>query len=234
MSKIMYMDEEYAGDNEAYFQTCPIGKIDMFAGVSAPSGWLLCDGSTISRSVYSELFEVIGTIYGDGDGETTFNLPDMRGRMPIGSDSTYELGDSGGSISVSYTPGGSIGNTKLTDAQMAHGHGFTQPTVNKGATTTGDAGTHQHMVPFAKCVSTGSNGLGVSSPGTNYNVLGAAGNHHHSVPDHTHTVSSGSVSNLSGASSTRTAHGHSWTGTQATLNTISPYRAINFIIYSGV
>jgi hypothetical protein len=53
----------------------------------------------------------------------------MRGRMPIGSDSIYELGDSGGNSSISYTPTGSIGDTKLTDEQIAHGHGFTQPKI---------------------------------------------------------------------------------------------------------
>ena len=63
----------------------PIGALMPFAGETAPEGWLFCDGSEISREDYSILFSVIGEIYGDGDG-TTFNLPDLRGRMPLGLD----------------------------------------------------------------------------------------------------------------------------------------------------
>lgn len=53
----------------------PVGVIQMYAGTSAPSGWLLCDGSAVSRSTHSSLFTLIGTSYGSGDGSTTFNLP---------------------------------------------------------------------------------------------------------------------------------------------------------------
>jgi microcystin-dependent protein len=62
----------------------PVGVIEMFAGSTAPNGWLVCDGSTVSRSVYSDLFKIIGTTYGAGNSNTTFTLPDMRGRTPIG------------------------------------------------------------------------------------------------------------------------------------------------------
>jgi microcystin-dependent protein len=64
----------------------PIGSVIMFAGTTAPTGWLLCYGQAISRSTYSGLFAIIGTAYGVGDGTTTFNLPDMRGRFPLGLD----------------------------------------------------------------------------------------------------------------------------------------------------
>ncbi|MFZ5791863.1 MAG: tail fiber protein [Pseudomonadota bacterium] len=61
------------------------GEIRMYAGAVAPSGWLLCDGAAISRTTYASLFAVTGTIYGAGDGSTTFNIPDLRGRAPIGA-----------------------------------------------------------------------------------------------------------------------------------------------------
>ncbi|ADL53204.1 phage tail protein [Clostridium cellulovorans] len=61
------------------------GKIDMTATTTAPQGWLICDGSAVSRETYANLYTAIGTTYGNGDGTTTFNLPDMRGRVPIGS-----------------------------------------------------------------------------------------------------------------------------------------------------
>ena len=58
------------------FNYCvPTGGIVEYAGTTAPNGWLLCDGSAISRTTYADLFEVIGTIFGEGDGSTTFNLP---------------------------------------------------------------------------------------------------------------------------------------------------------------
>ena len=65
-------------------QTTPVGVIEAFAGVNAPAGWLFCDGSAISRIQYPELFSALSTTYGSGDGSTTFNLPDLRGRMPFG------------------------------------------------------------------------------------------------------------------------------------------------------
>lgn len=64
---------------------CPVGCVESFAGSVAPSGWLLCDGSTISRTTYQILFATIGTTFGAGDGATTFTLPDMKGRISVGA-----------------------------------------------------------------------------------------------------------------------------------------------------
>ena len=61
----------------------PVGSINSFAGAIAPDGWLLCNGSNVLRDTYKSLFSVIGVIYGNGDGETTFTLPDMRGRVSV-------------------------------------------------------------------------------------------------------------------------------------------------------
>lgn len=65
----------------------PIGSLIPFAGINIPESFLLCDGRAVSRTVYKDLFEALGTTYGAGDGSTTFNLPDMRSYIPIGSDS---------------------------------------------------------------------------------------------------------------------------------------------------
>lgn len=62
----------------------PAGVLSPYAGSAAPSGWLLADGTAVSRTTYSALFTAISTTYGVGDGSTTFNLPDMRGRAPFG------------------------------------------------------------------------------------------------------------------------------------------------------
>jgi len=63
----------------------PPGSIMDFAGISAPTGFLLCDGSAVSRTTYSALFTAIGVVWGVGDGSTTFNVPDARGRAAIGA-----------------------------------------------------------------------------------------------------------------------------------------------------
>ena len=75
---------------------CPTGSIIMYGTNVAPSNWLLCDGSAVSRTTYATLFAVIGTIFGEGDGSTTFNLPDIRDRFVVGAGSTYENGNMGG------------------------------------------------------------------------------------------------------------------------------------------
>ena len=64
----------------------PSGVIMPYAGIEAPEGWVLCAGQEVSRTEFSTLYETIGELYGGGDGETTFNLPDLRGRMPLGRD----------------------------------------------------------------------------------------------------------------------------------------------------
>lgn len=79
----------------------PKGMIAPYAGNSSPEGWLICDGSAVSRITYSALFTAIGTAYGAGDGSTTFNLPDLQGKVVVGVDSQDNdfdtLGNTGGS-----------------------------------------------------------------------------------------------------------------------------------------
>lgn len=78
----------------------PTGAIMDFAGEESPKGWLICNGSAVSRTTYAKLFKVIGTTFGSGDGSTTFNLPDMRKRVSVGKDSSDSdfntLGKTGG------------------------------------------------------------------------------------------------------------------------------------------
>ena len=81
--------------------TTPIGTVEAYAGTTAPNGYLLCDGSAVSRTTYSDLFNVIGTTYGIGDGSTTFNLPNIKGKVVVMQDTTQTefdtLGETGGS-----------------------------------------------------------------------------------------------------------------------------------------
>lgn len=89
----VYFITDGTPDNLIVNDSVPIGAIQAYGGATAPAGWLMCDGSAVSRNGYSELFSAIGTTYGDGDGSTTFNLPDLQGRVAIGSDTNYVLGD---------------------------------------------------------------------------------------------------------------------------------------------
>ena len=74
----------------------PVGAIMPYGGDNDPAYWLICDGRAVSRTAYAELFAVIGTTYGMGDGSTTFNIPDLRGRVAVGHNTTYGLGTNGG------------------------------------------------------------------------------------------------------------------------------------------
>lgn len=74
------------GGGSATGDTLPIGSIMPYLKATAPENWLICDGSAISRTDYSELFNAIGTTFGEGDGSTTFNLPNIKGRTIVGLD----------------------------------------------------------------------------------------------------------------------------------------------------
>ena len=77
----------------------PIGTILAFGGSDIPTGWHLCDGTAVSRTTYAELFSVIGTSFGTGDGSTTFNLPDLRGEFLRGAGTnSHTNNDNGGAV----------------------------------------------------------------------------------------------------------------------------------------
>ena len=126
----------------------PAGSIMMYAAVSPPSGYLRCDGSNVSRSTYSVLFAAISTNYGVGDGATTFGVPNLEARFPIGyNGSTYTLSaGTGGAITDTPTLSGTNAGTAITEAQMpSHTHdswGSGWPT----GTWTGGTGTTQSSV----------------------------------------------------------------------------------------
>jgi microcystin-dependent protein len=81
-----------------------VGEIRMFAGNFAPAGWMFCEGQLLPISEYETLFNLIGTTYG-GDGQSTFGLPDLRGRIPIHQGNGYTLAETGGAEEVTLTAG---------------------------------------------------------------------------------------------------------------------------------
>ncbi len=136
------------------------GMIEMYGGATAPSGWLLCDGTAKSRTQFAKLFAVIGTTFGAGDGTTTFNLPDLRNNFPVGAGSTYGVNSKGGTTTHQHTTGDHV--LKVSEIP-AHAHSFSYAQYNRssaapsatasalqytGATkttdNTGGGGAHNH------------------------------------------------------------------------------------------
>ena len=192
----------------------PVGTIQMYGGSTPPEDWLLCDGSAVSRETFSSLFEKIGTTYGAGDGSTTFNLPDLKGKMPLGVSTSHEIGSTGGSEYI-----------------QAHTHGFTNPTYavnNNGKVTNGiTGGSHDHDLRTYAASGTAGTGYAYQpSESGKYNRNGDwvyTSTHTHDLPNHSHTVSrtaAGTVNAVSGA-------------TTGNAGNMPPFCTINFIIYAG-
>jgi len=117
----------------------PVGSVTMFASNGAPTGWLECNGTAVSRTTYSVLFAAIGTVFGTGDGSTTFNLPDMRGEFARGWDNGRGI-----------DPARGFG-TAQAGAIEAHVHSVTPPSATDdtgaGLTTTGTGGA-ETITPY--------------------------------------------------------------------------------------
>lgn len=106
-----------------------VGSIVPWGGASAPTGWLECDGSAVSRTTYASLFTAIAATYGAGDGSSTFNLPDIRGRTIAGKDNM------GGSAANRLTSGSTIDGATLGTAGGGQTHTL----------TTGELAAHNHV-----------------------------------------------------------------------------------------
>ena len=106
----------------------PIGTVLEFAGSTAPLNYLMCNGQAVSRTTYSELFSVIGTTYGSGDGSTTFNVPDRRGKVGVGY---------GNGLAI-YSYANQLGHTDGSKDAVVVSHNHV---VN---TSCGAAGAHNH------------------------------------------------------------------------------------------
>lgn len=164
-----YLDESeqahsaHENADEAYFSGSPyVGEIQIFAGNFAPDGWMFCHGQLLSIAEESTLFALIGTTYG-GDGQITFALPDLRGRMPIHQGtgpglSTRVLGETGGTETVALTANQIPTHTHSMTSGVVRGGGtqgvglttgtelgtLTAPTTS----STGGSQPHENMPPF--------------------------------------------------------------------------------------
>ena len=195
----------------------PIGTITQTAATAAGTGWLFCDGSSLVRATYPELFTAIGVTYGSTSG-TTFTLPDLRGRVPVGAGTgsgltARVLGVPGG---VETTPNvvASHSHTGTTDGQNAN-HYHTGNTNGASANhshtfTAGATGSPYTITPV----------LGGTTGANQYATQGHSN-------DHSHYFQSG---NQSGD------HGHTFTtgltGTGTAIPVVQPFVPVNFMIYA--
>jgi microcystin-dependent protein len=145
----------------------PTGVPLPYCGTSAPSGYLLCDGAAVSRTRYSYLFAVIGTTFGVGDGSTTFNVPNLQNRMPIGAGGLYSVGATGGSKDAIVVAHIHTATTAITDPGHTH------------SGVVGNAATGDVPAGGTTVVPTGNNGIASSATGitaaTTVNSTGASG-----------------------------------------------------------
>lgn len=132
------------------------GEIRIWAGAAAdiPDGYLLCDGSAISRTQYTKLYQIIGDAYGAGDGSTTFNLPDLRDAFPMGASTTSPIGTTGGEAAhvltvdelaphchtISIRTGSDYQNPSTNNSMMTGGSYSTD--------NTGGGEAHNNLPPF--------------------------------------------------------------------------------------
>jgi len=129
------------------------GIVSLFAGSTPPDGWLMCDGSSLATADYPDLFAAIGYTYG-GSG-SSFNLPDLRDRFPVGAGSAYSLGSTGGSNNVTLST-----SEMPSHDHSVHGHltglavepgefVVTIPSIINGSTgSTGGGNSHENRPPY--------------------------------------------------------------------------------------
>lgn len=167
----------------------PSGSIMQFAGATAPPGWLLCNGAAVSRTGFAALFAAIGTAYGGGDGSTTFNIPDGRGRVLAGMDPSNATGRlngafAGGASAAALGNGGGEQGHVLSGGELtSHNHGINDPGHGHGI---GDPG-HVHGVADP------SHAHGVADPGHNHGFNDPGHAHGVADPGHGHGTDNGIV-----------------------------------------
>ena len=124
----------FSGASLTGIEGIPTATIVPWSSSSVPTGFLECNGANVSRSTYADLFGIIGTTYGAGDGSSTFGLPDLQDNVAVGKSNNKNLGSTGGANTVTSTGnvGGSTANATLSTAQLAS-HSHSVPPSNWGS-----------------------------------------------------------------------------------------------------
>ena len=166
----------------------PVGSIMIWAGSTAPTGWLLCDGTAYSTAAYPALYAVIGTTYGSGSG--TFLVPNLKGKIPVGLDASQTQFD------VRGETGGEKTHIISTAELPAHNHG-----VGTLATSNTGSHTHPYTAPNNSPTSDKADDDGCSScipitPRTVAGTTSSSGDHTHSISGSTANSGSGTAMNV--------------------------------------
>jgi microcystin-dependent protein len=147
------LNTDLSSIDQLLFMAAPIGMLLDYAGSTAPSGYLICDGRAVSRATYSALFAVIGTAFGAGDGSTTFALPNLIGRSSVGPGTMTDQG--GTSFSFTFATYQGYGSQTITQSNLpnynltsnaagTHNHGGATAAGANHYHTTDTQGTHTH------------------------------------------------------------------------------------------
>jgi microcystin-dependent protein len=216
-------------------QVIPAGSIQMYAGSTEPDGWMLCDGTAVSRTVFANLFSAIGVTYGGGNGSTTFNLPDMRSRMPVGVGagtglSFRNLGTSGGGETKVINSSNLPTHTHTIDHDHPATSSGTESSDHSHSGTTGTVSSdHAHPIGIS-FVGYAAGGSIMATPNGNnpmtYPSLGITANHTHAFGTggrsaaHSHSTDLGNFTGSSGNG------GFSNTP----IDVMNPFLGLNFII----
>lgn len=150
----------WVGLNAAPGSYVPSGSILPFAGTTAPSGFILCDGSAVSRTTYAGLFATIGTAYGAGNGTTTFNVPDFRGRFLRGVDGGAGR-DPDKASRTAMSSGGNTGDAVGSvqgDAFQVHTHSLSGQAYGYGGSNFNSGGNAVYLSPVAQAVGNPNSG----------------------------------------------------------------------------
>lgn len=169
------------------------GDMKPWPVATPPSGWLLCDGSAVSRTTYAALFALLGTAYGAGDGSTTFNLPNAKGRVLVGQDAAQvefdTIGETGGAKTVAAA--GSVAAPTFTGSPLGthdHGVGTMVPSAHAGTAVA------DHAAGVTGAHSGSAQKIGTST------ASAAPSPHTHSTPALVHAVTQPNAHTMSGRS----------------------------------
>jgi microcystin-dependent protein len=154
---------DFDGANLTGIEGIPTATIVPWSDSSVPSGFLECNGAAVSRTTYADLFAIVSTTYGAGDGSTTFNVPDLQDNVPVGKSNNKALASTGGANTVTSTGnvGGSTANATLSTAQLAsHSHNF--PINNRQLAANPQVGGNQPSTASSRTTDNTGSGTGHS------------------------------------------------------------------------
>ncbi len=198
---------DFSGANLTGIEGIPTATIVPWSSASVPTGFLECNGQAVSRSTYSDLFAIVATTYGTGDGSSTFNVPDLQDNVAVGKSNNKALASTGGANTTPVAPAGNVATTVT---------GNVGGSTANATLSTPQLASHSHPGSFNKQSVGGIGGPPsgtIVGPATNTGSTGSGGGHSHNMS-----------ANFSGSGSS------SFSGTTVNPSILQPYLTIIYII----